>query len=97
MSLIGCRYCNEPTCNGCNIYELGEALERGEFATVNGEVIIPAKRERSKWVWNYHNSRVCLLCGNPVGFVREEDGWHEGYYCGKCGADMRRAKTESEE
>lgn len=31
MGLIGCRSCVEPSCSGCNLYELEKALRKGYF------------------------------------------------------------------
>lgn len=48
MSLICCRKCEEPRCNGCNIYILERALNAGELRdfmsdgyTINPRLFIP--------------------------------------------------------
>jgi len=46
---------------------------------------------KAQWVYTDMSRLVCSNCGNPVAFALKDDGWHHGYFCSNCGAEMEES------
>ncbi len=85
MGLIGCRSCVEPSCSGCNLYELEKALRKGYFDAmkVRGGLHICAEvaevvRCKDCELWNEWDEAGHKKLGNYVcscAYFSNEDGY----------------------
>lgn len=58
MSLIDCRECDSPYCDGCNIYILATALSKGKFDWMKTE----KNSIDTSWI-DYLYNRIAPLVG----------------------------------
>lgn len=95
--LISCRHCDSPTCRGCNIYTLANALTIGRFdklmdahhaVRINTDVV---ELKKGKWVEEriesregYH-SKIILYCS--ICWWVSPSG-QKFTYCPICGTRM---------
>lgn len=95
MTVIDCRECDSPYCDGCNIYALACALGHNEFEfDEKHSVIIPEKPKTGKWIPDDEDDPHlivpvrCSVCHSRAHF----EDWNRRFvlseYCPHCGARM---------
>lgn len=91
MSLISCRNCQSPYCDGCNLYRLEGMLKSGKLNGIMNEnhaVMNVSVRPDVEAAWVYRQSTGCEHCSS-CGAMKPP-AYHMNDYCGRCGARMKK-------
>ena len=94
--LICCRRCDEPTCHGCNLCTLANALTLGQFdglmdeyhtVHINADVV---ERKYGKLLTNEFGYESCSVCNYGLMlFITDENNiLRKPNYCPNCGAKL---------
>ena len=88
---IDCKWCKQPSCDGCNVLTLVKMLESGKFDCLMDET--RTIRENADVQEIRHGEWSVAIGYDPARRVKcsecERMNYEPSNYCPNCGADMR--------